>query len=221
MKKLPVYLLLFLLCCCFVLPAFGQFLKLPFWQEIQHFKKQDSLQAPPKGAIVFVGSSSIRLWPQLAADFPDHIVINRGFGGSTLPDLKNYLNDIVLPYQPAKVVIYSGENDIATGKVSAQDVLKRFADVFTAIRKEMPQVPITFISIKPSPSRQHFMPLIVEANALIKAYLKDKPQTQFVDIYSPMLDSDGMPRNDIFITDNLHMNEKGYKIWAEAIRPFL
>ena len=221
MKKILAGLGVLVFCCCLVLPALGQAQNPPFWDEIQQFKKQDSKKTPPKDAILFVGSSSIRLWNGLAEDFPGHKVMNRGFGGSTLLDLKHYLNDIVLPYQPSQIVIYSGENDIAAGNVSAQDVLKRFDDVFTAIRKEMPQVPVTFISIKPSPSRQNFMPLMVEANSLIKKYLEAKPNTDYVDVYSLMLDSNGEPRNDIFVADKLHMNEKGYQIWKKAVGPAL
>ncbi|RDV16276.1 G-D-S-L family lipolytic protein [Pontibacter diazotrophicus] len=193
----------------------------PFWDEIQAFKQQDSIQMPPEDASLFVGSSSIRMWDNMQEMFPDHTVINRGFGGSDLLDLKYYLPDIVHPYQPKQIVIYSGENDIATGTVQAPEVLARFKDVFQGIRQEMPEVPVVFISIKPSPSRIQYLPIMQESNQLIRAYLNTQPKTQYVDVYSLMLDKNGKPMQDIFLEDNLHMNNKGYQIWQEALRPHL
>jgi lysophospholipase L1-like esterase len=193
----------------------------PFWEEIQVFKQQDSVQMPPKDAILFVGSSSFRMWDNIQEMFPKHTVINRGFGGSNLLDLKYYLNDIVLPYQPKQIVIYSGENDLATGTVQAPEVLARFQDVFESIRQEMPQVPVVFVSIKPSPSRWQYKPVMEEANRLIRNYLKEQPKTTFVDVYGLMLDKRKKPRSDIFLEDSLHMNNTGYKIWQKAISPHL
>ncbi|AKD03837.1 SGNH/GDSL hydrolase family protein [Pontibacter korlensis] len=193
----------------------------PFWEEIQQYKQQDASQMPPKNAILFVGSSSFRLWENMQEMFPKHTVINRGFGGSNLLDLKRYLNDIVFPYQPKQIVIYSGENDIASDTVQAPEVLERFQDVFLEIRKEMPQVPVVFVSIKPSPSRAKYKPIIEEANQLIKQYLKTQPKTRFVDVYTPMLKLSGKAKPDIFIQDSLHMNQQGYQIWTKRITPHL
>ncbi|MHC2991236.1 hypothetical protein OB13_06415 [Pontibacter sp. HJ8] len=204
------------------LPALqAQDQKPPFWDEIQTFKQQDSLQQPPRQAILFVGSSSFRMWDNLQEMFPSHQIINRGFGGSNLLDLKYYLEDIVFAYEPKQVVIYSGENDIASGTVEAKEVVRRFDAVFTAIRKKLPQVPISFVSMKPSPSRKQYMPVIREANALIKYYLQKHPNTAYVDVYQPMLGPDGKPQPDIFLSDNLHMNQQGYRIWQKAIEPHL
>lgn len=221
MKNLFVFLLLTLLSGFVLQPVYAQLIGAPFQKEIDRFKKQDKKQAPPKDAILFVGSSSFRLWKDLKTTYPDHVVLNRGFGGSTLTDLKYYLNDIVLPYQPRQVVIYSGENDVASGNVNAQELLARFQDVFTGIRQELPHAYITFVSMKPSPSRTRYMPIMEEANALIRDYLKDKPNTHYVDIYSLMLDQQGKPRQELFVEDMLHMNAQGYAIWAEALRPYL
>ncbi|WP_237143974.1 GDSL-type esterase/lipase family protein [Pontibacter pamirensis] len=193
----------------------------PFWSEIQDFKQQDSVLMPPENAILFVGSSSLRMWDNMQEMFPGNTVINRGFGGSNLLDLKRYLNDIVLPYQPKQIVIYSGENDIAAATVQAPEVLARFKDVFQGIRQEMPEVPIVFISIKPSPSRAQYLPIMQESNQLIEAYLKTQPKTQYVDVYSLMLDNKGKPMQDIFLGDSLHMNNKGYEIWQKALKPHL
>lgn len=176
---------------------------------------------PPRQAILFVGSSSFRMWDSLQQMFPNHTIINRGFGGSNLLDLQRYMADIVFPYNPSQIVIYSGENDIASDNVSAQDVLQRFDVVFTAIRQKLPTVPVSFVSIKPSPSRIKYMPLMQEANALIQNYLRAKPRTSYVDVYQPMLTPNGRPRPDIFLADSLHMNQNGYRIWQKAIQPHL
>lgn len=220
MKKITA-LFLFTLLCCFLPSAYAQLIRTPFQGEIERFKEQDKKQPPPKDAILFVGSSSIRLWKDLPSTYPDHVVINRGFGGSTLTDLKYYLKDIVLPYSPRQVVVYSGENDIATGKVDAKELLARFKDVFAGIRQELPNAYITFVSMKPSPSRARHMPLLEEANALVRDFLQDKPNTHYVDVYSLMLDEQGKPRKELFVEDMLHMNAAGYAIWAEALRPYL
>lgn len=193
----------------------------PFWNEIQAFKQQDSVQMPPKSAILFVGSSSFRLWGSMQEMFPKHTVINRGFGGSNLLDLQRYLNDIVFPYQPRQIVIYSGENDIASDTVQGPEVLERFQVVFQQIRQELPQVPIMYVSIKPSPSRTKFKPIMEDANTLIRQYLKSQPNTRYIDVYSAMLRRDGKPKPDIFIQDSLHMNRQGYQIWKKKITPYL
>lgn len=218
MKKRYFFSLLLLLCLVADHQIRAQENSPPFWQEIQDFKKQDSIQAPPKDAILFVGSSSFRMWNNVQEMFPKHTILNRGFGGSNLLDLQYYLGYIVFPYQPKQIIIYSGENDIAAGDVSASDVLERFDTVFQSIRAQLPKVPIVFVSIKPSPSREQYMPIMEESNTLIRNYLKKEPKTKFVDVYSLMLEKDGKPKSDIFLEDNLHMNQKGYAIWQKALQ---
>ena len=194
----------------------------PFYDEIQQFKRLDSAHFPPKNAILFVGSSSIRKWQDVQEYFPDVKVINRGFGGSELSDAIRYANDIIIPYHPRQIVIYSGENDLAySDTITPAIVLRRFETLFTIIRSALPMVPIVYISIKPSPSRQKLMPEMVEANRLIKNYLQSKKKAVFVDVYHKMLTANGKPMPDIFVEDNLHMNAKGYHIWQKAIRPYL
>ncbi len=212
----------FLLFSWLALPtAQAQDSKPPFWDEIQAYKQQDKQQMPPKNAVLFVGSSSLRMWKDMQEMLPGYTVVNRGFGGSNLLDLKRYLPDIVYPYQPKQIVIYSGENDIADGTVQAPEVLARFKDVFERIRQELPEVPVVFISIKPSPSRAQYMLVMEEANRLIRDYLKTQPKTQYVDVYHQMLDAQAKPMQDIFLQDNLHMNNKGYQIWTKALTPYL
>jgi len=194
----------------------------PFYDEIQNFKKLDSAHFPPKNAILFVGSSSIRKWEDVQSYFPDKIVINRGFGGSELTDAIRYANDIIIPYHPKQIVIYSGENDLAySDSITPAIVLKRFTKLFNIIRSVMPNVSVIFVSIKPSPSRALLMPEMVETNRLVKQFLQSKKKTVFIDVYYKMLDKDGQPMKDIFESDNLHMNAKGYHIWQKAIAPYL
>ena len=194
----------------------------PFYDEIQNFKKLDSAHFPPKNALLFVGSSSIRKWEDVQSYFPDKIVINRGFGGSELTDAIRYANDIIIPYHPKQIVIYSGENDLAySDSITPAIVLKRFTKLFNIIRSAMPNVSVIFVSIKPSPSRALLMPEMVETNRLVKQFLQSKKKTVFIDVYYKMLDKDGQPMKDIFEPDNLHMNAKGYHIWQKAIAPYL
>ncbi|MCW3117509.1 MAG: family lipolytic protein [Chitinophagaceae bacterium] len=194
----------------------------PFWNEILDFKKQDSIQPPPQNAILFVGSSSFNNWKDVQDYFPGYPIINRGFGGSSLPDVIRYAGDIIFPYHPRQVVIYCGENDLAASdSVTAQTVFERFRILFAMIRDKYKKIPIVYVSIKPSPSRQKLMPKMVAANELIKAFLKKKKQTSFVDVYHKMLTQDGQPIDNIFMEDKLHMNKSGYVIWQKEIEPYL
>ncbi len=160
----------FLLCAGFVKAQ-----NAPFYSEIQNFKRQDSVNFPPKNAILFLGSSSFRKWTDVQQYFPGYPIINRGFGGSTFPDAIRYANEIVFPYQPRQILIYEGDNDVASSdKITADSVLNRFKTLFYLIRKKLPNTTIDFVSIKPSISRQKLMPEMAKANSLIKHFLKDK-----------------------------------------------
>jgi lysophospholipase L1-like esterase len=194
----------------------------PFWDEIQAFKKEDSLHPPQKNSILFVGSSSFNFWKTVQQDFPGYRIVNRGFGGSSLPDVIRYQADIIFPYKPKQLVIYCGENDLAgSDTVTAETVTARFMQLFTSVRQKLPDVPIIFVSIKPSPSRQHLMPKMLEANAKIKSFLEQNRKTVFIDVYHKMLNPDGSPKGELFIEDSLHMNAKGYSIWQKSIKPHL
>jgi len=195
---------------------------LPFWSEIQNFKKQDEKSFPPKHAILFVGSSSFKKWNNVQDYFPGHTIINRGFGGSTLPDLIRYANDIVFPYNPKQVVIYCGENDLASSDtVTAGEILARFKTLFTTIRGRFPDLPVTYISIKPSPRRRHLLSKMRECNKLIKDFLAMQKNAVFIDVYQTMIDNSGRPLPDIFLGDGLHMNARGYALWKKILEPFL
>ncbi len=214
MKKLGIIFFLFSF-----LPAIAQ--KAPFADEILAFKKQDNLYPVKAKQILFIGSSSFRMWTNLQQEFKDYPVINRGFGGSTLPDLIYYARDIIFPYNPKQIIIYCGDNDLASSDtVTSMIVLKRFQTLFKTIREQLPQVPIVFVSIKPSPSRARLLEEMQNANALIKAFLAGQPNTGFVDVFDKMMRK-GKIRKDLFRDDMLHMNAKGYAIWRKSIKPYL
>jgi lysophospholipase L1-like esterase len=177
---------------------------------------------PPLHAILFVGSSSFTKWTDVQNYFPQYPIINRGFGGSTLLDVMMYADVVILPYQPKQIVIYCGENDLAySDTVSAKTVANRFIGLFDIIRHVWEDVPVDFISIKPSPSRAKLMPKMVETNKLVESFLKTKKNTAFIDVYHKMLDTNGKPIAEIFGPDSLHMNANGYSIWQKAIEPYL
>jgi len=133
-----------------------------------------------------------------------------------------YADDIIFPYQPKQIVIYCGENDLAASdSVTALLVFHRFKQLFQIIRTRLPEIPVIFISMKPSPSRQYLMPKMQEGNLLIKHFLKKKKKTVFIDVYHQMLNADGTPVQDIFLGDQLHMNAKGYAVWQKLIEPYL
>ena len=190
------------------------------WQnEIRALEASDVTNRPPPGSIVFVGSSSIKRWKTLAADFPDLPVFNRGFGGSQLADSVNYAERIVIPYRPREVVIYAGGNDINAGK-SAEVVFGDFVALAEKIRKASPKTRVAFISIAPNPSRWKEVEKVKAANSLIERYCR-RHHLIFINVFHLMLGPDGKPKPDIFVADRLHMNEKGYRIWREAVRPYL
>ena len=193
-----------------------------FWSDIQNFKKQDSVQAPPQHAILFVGSSSFTKWTDVQNYFPGYKIINRGFGGSSLTDVIRYENDVIFKYDPKQIVIYCGENDIAgSSEVTSQIVFERFEQLFRDIRTKYPKIPIIYISMKPSPSRWDMRTKMMEGNKLIEKFLKMQKKTVFVNVWNSMLGADGKPKPDIFIEDKLHMNAKGYAIWQEKLQPLL
>jgi len=161
------------------------------------------------------------MWRDVDTDFPGHKIINRGFGGSSLPHVIEYADEIVIPYKPRQVVVYCGENDFMSDTVTSEIVVERFKQLFRLLRKELPRAEILFVSMKPSPSRQRLMPQISSANAAIKDFLEKKRKATYINIWDQMLDPEGAPRRELFLADMLHMNEKGYAIWQYALEPHL
>jgi lysophospholipase L1-like esterase len=190
------------------------------WEaEIKALEAADATNRPPGGSIIFVGSSSIKRWKRLAVDFPDRPVFNKGFGGSQLADSVNYADRIIIPYRPREVVIYAGGNDIHAGK-SPERVFGDFVALVQQIRSALPRTKIAFISIAPNPNRWKEVEDVKATNRLIERYCH-RHQLSFINVFPLMLGPNGQPKPDIYVSDGLHMNEKGYRIWRDAVRPYL
>ncbi len=217
-KKLFLYFTVITIWIFYTSNAFAQ----PFINEIKAFRKADSIAKPPKNAVLLIGSSSFTKWKDVQDYFPEHTMLNRGFGGSSLTDVIYYANDVVLKYKPKQILIYCGENDIAgSSSVTADTVLERFKTLYTIIRSKFKKVPIAYISMKPSPSREKYLTIYVKGNEYIKNFLAQHKHTDFIDVYPSMFDANGKMLTNIFIADKLHMNTEGYKIWQGIIEPYL
>ena len=191
------------------------------WEEaIQKFEKQDSLHPVSPGSNLFVGSSSIAIWQDIANYFPDHQVLNRGFGGSQFSDLLYYVDRVVYPYKPAKIFIYEGDNDLAAGD-TPQQIMKEAKKLRKMIKKELGNTPVVFISPKPSMARWDMKDQYEALNKMLKEYTEKTEDTQYADVWTPALDEDGVVFNHIFKGDSLHMNGEGYKIWQKSLEPYL
>lgn len=193
---------------------------LPFEKEILAFEASDRTNPPPRGAVLFLGSSSIRLWKSLATDFPGHRVINRGFGGSQIVDSIRYAPRIVVPYRPRLIVFYAGGNDINAGK-SAEQVFADYREFVRTVHAALPDTAIAYISVAPNPARWAQVDRVRAANSLIAAHSRTDPRLRFIDVFPRMLGADGQPRPEIFSADRLHMNPAGYALWREVVGPFL
>jgi lysophospholipase L1-like esterase len=187
-------------------------------KEMAAFAQQDQ-QSPAIGGIVFVGSSSIRLW-DLAKSFPNLPAINRGFGGSQMIDSVTHADLLVIRHKPRTVVVYAGDNDLAAGK-SPQQVSDDFRAFVAKVRSALPETRIAYIGIKPSIQRWAIVDKVRQANALIRAYCDTDDRLGFIDVDGPMLGWDAKPRKDLFIEDGLHLSPKGYALWAMLVQPFL
>jgi lysophospholipase L1-like esterase len=190
------------------------------WEkEISAFDASDKTNMPPKHCIIFVGSSSIRMWRSLVADFPGLPVVNRGFGGSQLADSVNYADRLVARYQPREVVIYAGGNDINAGK-APELVYGDFVALATRLHARLPHAQLAYISSAPNPARWAQVEKVKKLNALVETYCLQHKMA-FINVFPLMLGPDGLPKPDIYIADRLHMNPKGYAIWKEAVAPYL
>lgn len=193
-----------------------------FWKDIENFKTLNKENPPPKNAILFVGSSSFTMWKDVGDYFPDKTIINRGFGGSSLFDLNFYSDELLKPYQPKQIVIYCGENDFAGNeKLKPRQVFNRYKHFYAEIRKYYPTIPVDYVSIKLSPSREHLWPKFVATNALIKKFMDKEPNAEYIDITKAMNDSSGKIRKDLFLEDMLHMKPEGYQLWKKEMEPYL
>lgn len=194
-----------------------------FFDDVQAIKRYDGMFAPPEHPIVFTGSSSIRKWDDCQYTFADYKVLNRGIGGAVTNDIVFYLNDVVFKYQPKQIVLYVGENDLVDKRLNstADSVYNRTMKLYQAIRAKMPEVPILYIGMKPSPSREAIVPMELAFNKMMKDFFAKEKNTKFIDIYPLMLDKDGKMRPELYVGDKLHMTKLGYAIWEKAVKPHL
>jgi len=222
MKK---HLIVIAILNLFIAASFAQTAQTPqpkplYWDDIQVIKKYDGMFAPPIHPVLFTGSSSIRKWDDAQWTFAEYNALNRGIGGAVTNDIIYYLNDLVFKYQPKQIVIYVGENDLMDKISNADSVYNRTVKLYQAIRAKMPEVPILYIGMKPSPSREKIMPMEVDFNSRIKTFFADEKNTVFVDVY-PLMLNDGKLRPELYVGDMLHMTKLGYAIWEKAVRPYL
>lgn len=196
--------------------------KSPFakWESaIQKFEEQDKADSPPQGEILFVGSSSIRLW-KLSESFPELKTINRGFGGSEIADSVHFADRLILKHKPRIVALYAGDNDIAKGK-SADTVTRDFRRFVETVHEGLPEARIVFIAIKPSIKRWNLVQTVRAANAAISKLCDGDKRLSFADIDTPMIGDDGRPMQKLFAKDGLHLNADGYRVWTKVLLPHL
>jgi lysophospholipase L1-like esterase len=191
------------------------------WEKaIAAFEQADKTNPPPQNAILFIGSSTIVRWKTLAEDFPEHKVINRGFGGNQIIDSTHYAERMIFPYKPRQIFLRAGGNDLNAGK-SPEQVFSEFKDFVAKVHGQLPETEIVFISVAHTPARWKLAEKEKAFNAMVKEYIGQKPRLKYVETGDMALGADGMPREELFVADKLHVNAEGYKILAERVRPFL
>ena len=192
------------------------------WEpDIRRFEDEDRRTGSPAGGVLFVGSSSIRMWESLAQDFPDERVLNRGFGGSQLDDVLHFADRIVLPYRPRVVVLYAGDNDLTAGRTPAA-VFADYRALVELVQRRLPAARVVWVAIKPSLARWNIVDRMRETNALVRAYAdRDPARLAYADVFTPMLGPDGRPRPELFREDGLHMTPQGYALWTSVVTPLL
>lgn len=191
-----------------------------FEADIQAFESIDRVSPPPADPVLFVGSSSIRMWTDVAAAFPDYPVMNRGFGGSYMSDLLYYFDRVVAVYEPALILVYEGDNDLAGGK-SVDVVYSEYVEFLAKVKKQLPAADVAFIAVKPSPSRIAVLEAMRQLNARLEALAQNDSDLWFIDVFTPMLDGAGQPRAELFGSDMLHMNATGYALWKNIVGAML
>ena len=191
------------------------------WEaDIAAYEAQDRTNPPEKGAVVFIGSSTIRRWSTLASDFPDQKVLNRGFGGSQIADAVHYADRIVIPYEPRAVVLRSGGNDLNAGKTPEQ-VFEDFRQFVARIHGKLPETQIYYISLSPSIARLKQADKEKALNEMVKGFVAGNPKLTYIETYDMVLGADGQPRPELFVEDKLHFSAEGYRLLVDRVRPHL
>ena len=189
-------------------------------KSIEEFEKKDAEKMPAPGGIVFTGSSSFTKWQSAAEDLAPLPIINRGFGGSTLPEVIHYADRTILKYHPKTVVIYCENDMFGSKKKTPEQVRDAYVTLTKLIRKSEPNVLLYGISLKPSPSRWASREDVKKANQLIQDFIKTDKKHKYIDVW-PVMIKNGRPDGSIFLKDSLHMNEEGYRRWTKLIKPIL
>lgn len=202
-------------CCAETNHNFGKWEK-----EISAFEASDQTNPPTKGALLFIGSSTIRFWTTLQQDFPNVKVINRGFGGSEIVDATHFAERIIFPYEPSKVFLRAGGNDL-WAKKSPEEVFGDFKDFVAKVHGKLPKTEIVFISLSPSIARWTQADKEKAVNTMVQEFVKQNPGLKYLETYPLPLGKDGQPRPELFRTDKLHFNAEGYKLLADYVRPFV
>ncbi len=195
------------------------------WEnDIRAFEQADRVAPPPRGAILFIGSSTIRMWASLASDFREHQTINRGFGGSELADSVYFADRIVVPYAPRLIVLNAGTNDINNGK-SPGEVFADFKRFVAKVRSKLPRTRIAYLAIQPCPARWAQAPKQREANRLIAGFVADGNRRganlDYIEVWDQYLRADGTPDPALYLPDGIHGNAAGYRIRADVVRSHL
>jgi lysophospholipase L1-like esterase len=191
------------------------------WEkEIAAYEQMDRTNPPPKGALLFIGSSTIRLWKTLAQDFPEQRTINRGFGGSEIVDSTHFAERVIFPYKPRMVFLRAGGNDLNAGKAPEQ-VFADFKEFVAKIHSKLAETDIVFISLSPSIARWKQADKEKAVNTKVEEFTKQTPHLKYMETYPMVLGPNGEPRSELFVADKLHFSAEGYKLLAERVRPFL
>lgn len=210
-------------------PALGQEAPRPYanardyakWEkEVAAYEASDRQTPPPKGGILFIGSSTIRLWKTLAEDYPDHKVINRGFGGTEIVDSTHFADRLIFPHEPKQIFLRAGGNDIHAGRTPSE-VAFDFSEFVRVIHARLPRTEIIYIGVSPAASRWGESDKYRELNRMIRTMALEMPRVGFVETFDMVLSPEGQAVPELFVKDRLHFSPKGYKLLAERVRPFL
>ena len=212
MRKLIVFVVL-------VLGGLNLSAQTDYAQEVQQIIERSS-EKSFENPVIFIGSSSIRMWQTLQQDFPDFPVLNHGFGGSEYSDILKWQEELIGEFEPSMIVVYAGDNDLANNE--EPEAIAEEADLFVdGLRRLAGQAPVIILSAKPSLARWELRDKYIDLNDRLKSVADTYANAVYVDVWSPMLNAKGEPKKSLFIEDGLHMNEKGYEIWRNALKPFL
>lgn len=193
---------------------------LRFQEEVDQIGEKYAETPLEEDLILFTGSSSIKMWKDISDYYPEYHILNTGFGGSQTSDLLHYVDELILNYQPKKVFIYEGDNDISAGKPS-EEIMEDTHELVERIKSKLPETQIFLISAKPSIARWHLKEQYLDLNNNFEQYSQSQDNVEYVDVWTTMLDEEGNPKSEIFLEDDLHMNQAGYDLWDKVISKYM